>query len=87
MWAIAVAGATVMGGALGTVLGWTVGIRACARSSNCLLHQRHKVEDWTGEITKKMQDRLAKRERRRASECKDTRDDWPSVPDAPSDAT
>lgn len=55
------------GGALffcaGGAAGWFLGIALCERQYRCIRRQRHVVEDWTGGLTQRMQERLAKRAR------------------------
>ena len=47
---------------------WNLGISACARRHHCIVKQSTDAKDWTGELTKKMQAKLAKRERHRAGD-------------------
>ena len=53
-----ICGAALVGCSGGIVLGWVVGIKACARSTHCVRLQRDEVQDWTGELTKRMEARL-----------------------------
>jgi hypothetical protein len=47
-------------------IGCFLGMRICSHRNHCIRKQRRDVADWTGEITRAMQERLAKRERQRA---------------------
>ena len=50
--------------------GWLMGIRACARQHHCIVKQAKDTQDWTGELTRELQERLARRERNRAEEAR-----------------
>ncbi len=56
-------------------IGIMLGTRWCAHKNHCIQHQRKAVKKWTkditDEITPKMQERLAHRERARAKEDED----------------
>jgi hypothetical protein len=53
------------GCSLSFTAGWVYGIRFCSTRRHCIVRQQHDVKDWTGEITKEMQQRLAERENKR----------------------